>query len=413
MIQPMTARTKKQTAGLRVAVVAHALHCGGGQSVGWNLVDGLLREAPGSQFLVSAAAESGYEQLAAAVDNCQLVLCRQARSWRRLAFESRVLPRAVREFRPDVVLALGNRGLAHPGCPQAVLCQDAHYFYPTRHFGPLSRGDWLRKRYHAWHFRRSLRHTDLLLCQTPVARQRIRAALRFGGPIELCPNAVSSRCAPTAPAEPPAALARIGARHKLLCLTRYYSHKNLELLVELFRRHGAELHDVAVVLTIDRAQHPRARALLERIERLGLERQLVTVGALPQAGLGAYFGHVSGLILPTLLESFSATYIEAMHYRVPILTSDLDFARGICGDAALYFDPWRPESARDAVRTLRDDPDAARRLVAAGREQLRKVTRSWQEIARETLGQLERLASSVGTSAANSSAADLTRSRAA
>src|SRR5690606_5173583 len=45
------------------------------------------------------------------------------------------------------------------------------------------------------------------------------------------------------------------------------------------------------------------------------------------------------LFLPTLLECFSASYAEAMKMKNIILTSDLDFAKGICGDAAVYFNP--------------------------------------------------------------------------
>ena len=31
--------------------------------------------------------------------------------------------------------------------------------------------------------------------------------------------------------------------------------------------------------------------------------------------------------MPTLLESFSGTYVESMYFEKPILTSDLDFAK--------------------------------------------------------------------------------------
>ena len=50
---------------------------------------------------------------------------------------------------------------------------------------------------------------------------------------------------------------------------------------------------------------------------------------------------------PTLLECFSATYPEAMKMQRPIVTTDIEFAHGLCGPAAHYYSPL---SAEDAAR---------------------------------------------------------------
>ena len=61
------------------------------------------------------------------------------------------------------------------------------------------------------------------------------------------------------------------------------------------------------------------------------------------------YKQVDGMIMPTLLESFSATYIDSMALGVPIFTSDRDFARDVCGDAAWYFDPLNAESIFEVI----------------------------------------------------------------
>ncbi len=73
------------------------------------------------------------------------------------------------------------------------------------------------------------------------------------------------------------------------------------------------------------------------------------------------------MFLPTLLECFSASYAEAMKMGCPILTSDLSFARNLCGSAAEYFDPLSPESAGEAVYRLTNDPLRRSELVEAGK----------------------------------------------
>ena len=76
------------------------------------------------------------------------------------------------------------------------------------------------------------------------------------------------------------------------------------------------------------------------------------------------------MFLPTLMDIFSANYPEAMRMEVPIATSDLGFAHGLCGDAAEYFDPLSPESIGDAIYRLANDPGRRAELAAAGKRRL-------------------------------------------
>ena len=55
---------------------------------------------------------------------------------------------------------------------------------------------------------------------------------------------------------------------------------------------------------------------------------------------------------PTLAEVFSATYLEAMAMGVPIITSDLDFARDVCGNAAYYFNPDDDRAANALAKII-------------------------------------------------------------
>ena len=122
-----------------------------------------------------------------------------------------------------------------------------------------------------------------------------------------------------------------------------------------------------------------------------LPDHVLNVGPVCQSLLGAYYRGCDALFLPTLLESFTGTYVEAMYFGVPILTSDLDFARHVCGDAAIYFNPWDPGSIKDAILRLRSDSDLRRELVNRGRERLRAEFKSWDEIAADAIGALESL----------------------
>lgn len=77
------------------------------------------------------------------------------------------------------------------------------------------------------------------------------------------------------------------------------------------------------------------------------------------------------MFLPSLLDCFSASYPEAMKMGLPVVTSDLSFAKNVCGDAAMYFDPLNPADIAEKIIQLSEDKLLQARLVARGREKLK------------------------------------------
>ena len=90
------------------------------------------------------------------------------------------------------------------------------------------------------------------------------------------------------------------------------------------------------------------------------------------------------LFLPTLLECFSASYPEAMFMKKPILTSDIGFAKGICGDAAMYFNPLCPASIGEAIYRLANNVIERDKLIANGIKRL-KVFDTYEERTKKYL----------------------------
>lgn len=78
------------------------------------------------------------------------------------------------------------------------------------------------------------------------------------------------------------------------------------------------------------------------------------------------------MFMPTLMECFTATYPEAMRMGVPIVTTDLEFARGLCGDAACYYSAVDAKAAAETIYKVATDNNYAKKLINAGKEQLKK-----------------------------------------
>ena len=60
-----------------------------------------------------------------------------------------------------------------------------------------------------------------------------------------------------------------------------------------------------------------------------------------------------------------------MRMEVPILTSDIGFARGLCADAAEYFNPIDPQDIANKIHELSMDKSRIFTLVENGKRRLR------------------------------------------
>lgn len=125
----------------------------------------------------------------------------------------------------------------------------------------------------------------------------------------------------------------------LLYLTYYYPHKNLEIFLKLAELIKQKKLDYKIITTIDRNQGSGAKKFLDNIKDKNLSDTIINIGPVDMKNVPNLYMQSDALLMPTLLESFSGTYVEAMFHEIPIFTSNLDFATSVCQDSAFYFNP--------------------------------------------------------------------------
>lgn len=381
---------------LRLLVLAHTNRSAGARSVAVNLLRVLATEFEDIELIAVVPVGCDYEQIGGLLSTRAIWFDQRGSFTRRLVFDRFVLPTHVRSIKPDAILSLGSIGMRNPGAPQAILVQDPHFVYPASHYGRMTVLQHLRYFVQRRQVRHCLGRVGIVCGQTRTMLKRIQDTFQTSAPGKLLPKAISFNVSRNLndTSQPPE-FAPYGECFRMICLTRYYPHKNLEGIVEAFQRFRKELRDAVVFITITPNQHPGARRLLRRIERGCLSEQIVNIGPVEQRRIPSLFGHCHALLLPTFMESFSATYLEAMALDLPVLTSDLDFAHEICGPAALYFDPWSSESIVEVILRTKDDVRLREQLVETGRLRLADVhNRSWEEIATDAVSSLRALAES-------------------
>lgn len=151
---------------------------------------------------------------------------------------------------------------------------------------------------------------------------------------------------------------------RFICISAYYSHKNLEILnkvIPLLKIQG--MTNIKFVLTID------SKIFESKFSDLS-KSQIYNIGAIDIENCPTLYQECDALFLPTLLECFSANYPESMKMKKPILTSDLPFARNICGEAAIFFDPIDENSIFEKICLLVNNKQLQNEMIEKGNTQL-------------------------------------------
>jgi len=377
---------------VRILVLAHQLRAGGGKVTCINLLKSILTIDNQNTYYLVVPDDPDYRELRLEDTVKEVRYYKGKFGYPGLVlFDVITRHLYVREFKPDLIWAMGGFGLHHPPCSQAVSVQYPHLMYENEEMEWI---DWFTKiklSYLRYQFKTQLPKTDLVIFQTQTMEARCLGKYQYCGRTLVTYKGISGFLDPRDSSMPPA-LQPLGDKFKLFYLTRYYPHKGLEILVELMDQYRDVLPDVVLVITIEAKQHGNARQLLAEIEGKGLQDRVVNAGYLKQSQLAGFFRSCDCLVMPTRLESFSGTYLEAMHYGIPILTSDLDFAREICGPAALYFDPRNGDSIKEAVLRLKRDPQLRRDLVTSGKKRLAdQMDLTWDEIAKKILAEFDEM----------------------
>lgn len=366
------------------------LSVGGGIQVALALLDGLARQAPDDpeQLRWSAVVSPGLyrllsPQVAARKEALFVVEKTSALDKARAAI---ALRRIERKLRPDLVFTVFGPSYFIARAPHLVGFALPHMIYdPDPEIDPEGFGRHSLSDVFAAIFRRATH----LVVETQTVRDRLAARLGVGAErISVIGNAVNPRLAEFSPSPPPSA-----APFRFLIPSAYYPHKNLEIVPQVaaaMRRLAPDL-DARFVLTLPGAEAPW-RKIAEGAQALGVADAVVTLGTLTLAALARAYGESHAVFLPTIREASTAVYPESFYFRRPVVTSDLDFARELCGEAALYAPTRDAEATARALIALARDAGLRERLVEAGLERGPRVYPSPDEKLRQQFDLMRRVA---------------------
>ncbi len=373
-------------------IVLHflGLRAGGGRTDAINLLK-VLPTISSDDFLAIVPRGCGYENISLP-PNCQLHFeaVRRFNDVWRLYFDNYRLKNLCKQFNADVLFTMCNNGPLKIGtCRHVIMLRRSQFVYSTIELNGAKIQTSFKLNFLKWYFQQSLKYADALIVQTNTIKDRVKQKYHIDCPVEVVGKAVSQEIRTSedqdAVSEQPKAIKNHPAKFKCLYLSKYYPHKNIEMACQAVaecRKNGC---NVALFLTLNPGESLDGDKLIERVNNGSYGDSVANVGHVDLVDIASVYEECDAVLIPSLLESYSATYLEGMKYGKPIVASDRDFARDVCGAAAFYVDPLNIDSMVSAIGRLAEDSSMKSSLAQEGFVRYDDYTKAWDDIALQYL----------------------------
>lgn len=279
---------------------------------------------------------------------------------------NRTLRKFEKEIKPDCVVSTTGPTYFHSKAPQIIGYNLPLYIYnESPYVKNLSISKkvklQLKKAAHFYYFKRD---ADAFTAQTDDVNQRVRKAFNTDNvfTVSNTVNGFYNDWKKFPDKLPPKRKDQL----RFVTISAYYFHKNLEIIPEVSRILKAKGYDnIKFILTLDET------SFYQKVNPQG-DDNIINVGPVKPEECPSLYNECDFMFLPTLAECFSASYPEAMKMEKPIVTTDLGFARSICGDAALFYEPMNAKDAANKIEQLISNIKLQLELIRKGKEQLNK-----------------------------------------
>lgn len=311
-------------------VEAHNVIKGGGVNIVLSFLSYLIKNK--EEFIVVLPDTIQYRKYTSENDINVIWVSSDWRRYTSKIFMTNRLNNIIQKFAIRKLYSLGNIAYKTP-VPQVLLIQNAYITLEDKLvWGRMSVFNRYYLKFMKWYILQNMYHADKIFVQTGTIKTYLEHSFNIKN-ILIAPNIID--------------ISNLGDNHilpntlrngvlKLLFLSKYYPHKNFEILPSLCNLIMKASLPVKITLTLDKNSRAEKKVLDSLI---GFGEIIQNIGPIDYSQLRNVYEMHNAIFLPSLLESFSSNYIEAQYFNRFILTSDRPFAREVCRSQTIFFDP--------------------------------------------------------------------------
>ncbi len=228
----------------------------------------------------------------------------------------------------------------------------------------------LKYRISRWLFKKNLKFIKYIVVQTGAMKEQIIASYpELNNKVKIISHPAPIRFIETR--------ANGNRKYEASSITLFYPannypHKNFKIFEFMDTFIKQMEFELKIIITLNPTELPSSIASLNWLN---------CVGRLSPEKCFKQYEQVTGLFFPSLLESYGLPLVEAMKAGLPIICSDLPYARWLCEEQAIYFNPLSGESACQGIEELQ------RRIASTWqvdwKQALAKIPDNWDEVAKK------------------------------
>jgi len=278
----------------------------------------------------------------------------------------------------DVIISFNNLGLYRKNnIPSIVSLRTAYLVYPIKDLKQfISFKSIIRLLFQRFFFKISLKTADAIYTQTDTIKERLYKQYNPQILVKKISKAV------LVDSKKPEIKKKAKNVFRFVYVTTNYPYKNIITIINAFKLLAREYNNIELSITISLEEFKRSYKKDVDIKESYFNK-ISFLGWLDRNKLVDLYLKSDVALVPSLIESFSGSYIEAMYYELPLIVADLDFAREICGKAAIYVVPTDETAWYLSMKKLILDTNLREELKKNGKEQLKKISYSYDMMVDE------------------------------
>lgn len=272
-----------------------------------------------------------------------------------------------KSIKADIVFSIFGPTYWRPKVPHIMGFAMGHYIYPdSPYWNMISLKDkfiwFLKKKIHLFYFKRD---ADEFICETKDAAVRLQKIIN-----KKC-HVVSNTCSDffykfqiKKETDFTFLSQKDNNEYRFLAVCTPYLHKNLHIIPKVLDE--LKKNDTikpVFILTINKDE-------FTKIIPKKYRNNVVPIGRIDISKLPYLYSECDFVFIPSLLECFTANFPEAMIMKKPILAANLDYAKSICDNAAVYFDPLSSKDISAKIIELIKNKKRQTQLIENGLKKL-------------------------------------------
>lgn len=166
----------------------------------------------------------------------------------------------------------------------------------------------------------------------------------------------------------------------ILCVGTIAPHKNIKKLVQAFSNITKKIPQYKLVIAGKKGW--MYRDFFEEVKRLNLQDKVVFTDFISNFGLEVLYKNADLFVSVSLYEGFGFPPLEAMGRNLPVLISNIEVFKEICGSSAMYCNPNEIDDISSKMLQILNDKNTQKELAKKGKERVNMF--DWKKSAKET-----------------------------